>query len=405
LLASPKDAAENVMIVDLMRNDLGRVCRYGTVWAEPPAVEAHAGVWQLVSKVTGELRPGVTDGELLRAAFPPGSVTGAPKVQAMKVIAMLEATRREAYTGAIGIASPVAGLDLSVAIRTFEYEEGRTGDGPRLIWLGAGGGIVADSDPDSELLEAIAKARGPIAALGGEICAEYSPIRAADARASVRLTPALLHGHRPDPTIGVFETLLFENGVLVQPTEHLLRLTDSVSRLYGAELEDAELKRLVDETVGGLAGQTGRWRLRIDVSPDGSTKSSVKPASSNPTPARLLPFALPGGLGAHKWRDRGLLDALTDAAGGAVPLIVDTDGAVLEAAHANIWIREGDALITPPNDGRLLPGITRANWLTTRLTAREECFSLRRLASADEVLLTSTFGGQRVATAGARREH
>ena len=96
------------MIVDLMRNDLGRVCAYGSVVADEPAVQAHAGVWHLVSTVRGTLRNGVGDGELLRAAFPPGSVTGAPKVQAMKVIAELEATRRERYTGAIGIVSPIA---------------------------------------------------------------------------------------------------------------------------------------------------------------------------------------------------------------------------------------------------------------------------------------------------------
>jgi para-aminobenzoate synthetase/4-amino-4-deoxychorismate lyase len=108
LVGSSKDAAEHVMIVDLMRNDLGRVCEYGSVSVEPARVEGHAGVWQMVSTVSGRLRKDVGDGALLRATFPPGSVTGAPKVQAMKVIATLEATRRELYTGAIGIASPVS---------------------------------------------------------------------------------------------------------------------------------------------------------------------------------------------------------------------------------------------------------------------------------------------------------
>jgi para-aminobenzoate synthetase/4-amino-4-deoxychorismate lyase len=139
------------MIVDLMRNDLGRVCEYGSITVEPARVEGHAGVWQMVSTVSGRLRPDVGDGGLLRATFPPGSVTGAPKVQAMKVIATLEATRRELYTGAIGIVSPVAGLELSVAIRTFETHNGS-------IWFGAGGGIVADSDPELELAEAFTKA-------------------------------------------------------------------------------------------------------------------------------------------------------------------------------------------------------------------------------------------------------
>ncbi|HEU0318050.1 MAG TPA: chorismate-binding protein, partial [Solirubrobacteraceae bacterium] len=141
LVASAKDAAEHVMIVDLMRNDLGRVAEYGSVSAEThPDVEAHPGLWHLVTRVRGRLRPGVTDGDLLRATFPPGSVTGAPKVQSLKVISKLEGTGRQAYTGAIGFVSPTAGLELNVAIRTLELRGQRA-------WLGCGGGIVADSDP------------------------------------------------------------------------------------------------------------------------------------------------------------------------------------------------------------------------------------------------------------------
>jgi len=172
LIDSAKDAAEHVMIVDLMRNDLGRVCAYGTVAAaRRPTAEPHPGLWHLVSEVRGTLRPGVANAELLRATFPPGSVTGAPKVQAMHVIAALEPTSREVYTGAIGFASPVAGLELSVAIRTLEMHGGR-------LWLGAGGGIVADSDPRRELAEALAKAR-PIAAAVGAAVRNRSSVRAA----------------------------------------------------------------------------------------------------------------------------------------------------------------------------------------------------------------------------------
>ena len=191
LVGSSKDAAEHVMIVDLMRNDLGRVCEYGSIAVEPARVEAHAGVWQMVSTVSGRLRPDVGDGGLLRATFPPGSVTGAPKVQAMKVIATLEATRRELYTGAIGIVSPVAGLELSVAIRTFETHNGR-------IWFGAGGGIVADSDPELELAEAFTKAAGPIAAIGGRIADAVDSRRRAVAsvRAASELRPPSRSGPR-----------------------------------------------------------------------------------------------------------------------------------------------------------------------------------------------------------------
>jgi para-aminobenzoate synthetase/4-amino-4-deoxychorismate lyase len=151
------------MIVDLMRNDLGRVSEYGSVVApRTPDAEAHPGLWHLVTRVHGRLRPAVGDGELLRATFPPGSVTGAPKVQAMRVISELESTGREVYTGAIGFASPVAGLELNVAIRTFELRDSR-------LWLGAGGGIVADSDPAREFEEALVKARPLAAAIGSSV--------------------------------------------------------------------------------------------------------------------------------------------------------------------------------------------------------------------------------------------
>src|SRR5262249_7032388 len=149
----------------------GRVSEYGSVAALPAELQPHDGVWHMVSTVRGRLALGHGDADLLRATFPPGSVTGAPKVQAMKVISALEATGREVYTGAIGYASPHAGLELNVAIRTFEARGNR-------LWLGAGGGIVADSDPLAELEECLVKARPLIAAIGGSIAgAVEQPVR------------------------------------------------------------------------------------------------------------------------------------------------------------------------------------------------------------------------------------
>jgi para-aminobenzoate synthetase/4-amino-4-deoxychorismate lyase len=383
LVDSSKDAAEHVMIVDLMRNDLGRVCEYGSITVEPARVEAHAGVWQMVSTVSGRLRPDVGDGGLLRATFPPGSVTGAPKVQAMKVIATLEATRRELYTGAIGIVSPVAGLELSVAIRTFETHDGR-------IWFGAGGGIVADSDPELELAEAFTKAAGPIAAIGGRIADEVDLRRRTVASARA----ALNYGRRPDPACGVFETVLVRQGVPVELDEHLGRLAVSLSELYDVTLDPlaAEQARTVAATA------TGTGRLRILADPGGSLAISVS-AERSPaaTELQLCPFAIAGGLGPHKWRDRDLLEALAAQAPGAVPLLIDTDGLVLEAAHANVWIVEGAALLTPPADGRILPGVTRAALLAAERFAREEPIELDRLARADAVFVTSSISRRRAA--------
>jgi para-aminobenzoate synthetase / 4-amino-4-deoxychorismate lyase len=380
LLESTKDAAEHVMIVDLMRNDLGRVCTYGTVAALEPRVEGHAGVWHLVSTVSGRLRDGVGDGDLLRATFPPGSVTGAPKVQAMKVIAALEATRREVYTGAIGIASPVAGLDLSVVIRTFETAG-------NAIWMGAGGAIVADSDPEQELAEALTKAAGPIAAIGGSV----APVGRFWGRRHPPPERALLHSDRPDPALGVFETVLVEAGRPAALEQHLRRLATSVAELYGAALPPTVLAG----ALAVAADVTTRSRMRVLADADGAVRITVSPAGPPAAGSAVLePFALPGGLGAHKWRDRRLLDSLAALHPGTVPLIVDTDGLVLEAAYANVWIVEGDALITPPADGRMLPGVTRAALLAAHDGAREEPIDLDRLASADALFLTSSISGR-----------
>ncbi|HEX4600304.1 MAG TPA: aminodeoxychorismate synthase component I [Gemmatimonadales bacterium] len=159
LAESDKDRAENVMIVDLLRNDLSRVCRAGTVRVpELFALEHYATVHHLVSTVVGELLPGHDAIDLLRAAFPGGSITGAPKVRAMQIIAELEPTQRAVYCGAIGYVSVTGALDASVVIRTY-LVLGRD------VYFQVGGGIVADSDPEQEYRETLVKARGLVAAL------------------------------------------------------------------------------------------------------------------------------------------------------------------------------------------------------------------------------------------------
>jgi para-aminobenzoate synthetase component 1 len=159
LVESAKDRAENLMIVDLMRNDLSRVCAPGTVRvAELFALEQYATVYHLVSTVVGQLAPGADALDLLRAAFPGGSITGAPKLRAMEIIAEIERRRRGVYCGSIGYWSVSGALDTSIAIRTGVVRDGR-------VYLSAGGGIVADSDPAEEYQETLDKARGVIAAL------------------------------------------------------------------------------------------------------------------------------------------------------------------------------------------------------------------------------------------------
>jgi para-aminobenzoate synthetase/4-amino-4-deoxychorismate lyase len=379
LAASLKDRAENVMIVDLMRNDLGRVCEYGSI--EVPALNeptAAPGVWHLVSTVRGRLREDAGDSDLLRASFPPGSVTGAPKIRAMRVIAELEAGGREAYTGAIGFASPVAGLELNVAIRTLEMSGGR-------IWMGAGGGIVADSVAENELEECFVKARPVIAAAGARLVEEPWVTRVAP------VTALAGDADRPDPALGVFETILVLGGVPVDLRAHLMRLERSVQALYGRSLPPDLHERALS-----AAATAPLQRMRI-VATDTEVHVQSDPLSAEPRPdgVTLAPAVLPGGLGAHKWRDRRLIDELTERL-GAVPLIVDLDGDVLEAAYANLFIVEATHLVTPPLDGRQLPGTVRARVLALH-PAREERLTLDRVAAADEVLVASSIGGLRPA--------
>jgi para-aminobenzoate synthetase component I len=171
LADSAKDAAENVMIVDLERNDLSRVCQAGSVrWPELMAEQELAGVLHLVSTVEGTLREGVGLAELLEATFPGGSVTGAPKISAIDHIAALEPVGRGASMGAVGRIHPNGDLDLALTIRTFAVAEGR-------IHLWVGGGIVWDSDPEAEIEESLVKARPLLAAIGARL-PERVPVRA-----------------------------------------------------------------------------------------------------------------------------------------------------------------------------------------------------------------------------------
>jgi len=167
LLASAKDAAEHVMIVDLERNDLSRVCLPGSVrWPQLMSAEPLAGVEHLVSTVEGVLRPGVGLAEILAATFPGGSITGAPKIAAVDLIAGLEPVGRGASMGALGRVHGNGDLELALTIRTFAIADGR-------LHLWVGGGIVWDSDPDEEVEESLTKAAPLLDAVGAPLGREH----------------------------------------------------------------------------------------------------------------------------------------------------------------------------------------------------------------------------------------
>jgi len=159
LTRSIKDRAENVMIVDLERNDLGRVCRYGTIKVTELAIlETFPTIFHLTSTIVGRLRRGKSDIDLLKATFPGGSITGAPKVRAMEIIDELEPSKRSVYTGSIGYLSFNGDLDINIVIRTFLIKEGRA-------YFQVGGGIIYDSDSEAEYMETLDKAKALIQAM------------------------------------------------------------------------------------------------------------------------------------------------------------------------------------------------------------------------------------------------
>jgi anthranilate/para-aminobenzoate synthase component I len=160
LLNSLKDQAELNMIVDVERNDLGRICEIGSVKVvEPRSIESHPTVYHGVATVAGKLRAQISFVDILRATFPTGSVTGAPKIRAMQIVEELEPVRRGPYCGAIGYLGPGGEMEFSVAIRTITIKSG-------LAYVPVGGGIVADSDPAAEYEETLVKARAMFDALG-----------------------------------------------------------------------------------------------------------------------------------------------------------------------------------------------------------------------------------------------
>ncbi|MGQ0574578.1 MAG: chorismate-binding protein [Pseudonocardia sp.] len=376
LRGSAKDAAENVMIVDLMRNDLGRVCT-GVRVPGLLDVEPHAGVWHLVSTVTGELAPGHDDADLLAATFPPGSVTGAPKVAAVEVIEELESRPRRLFTGAMGWASPLAGLELNVAIRTLEVAPGG-----RAV-LGVGGGVTVDSTPVEEWAECLTKAAPLLGTLGARVPAPGPGPRLAD------------------PGDGIFETLLAVDGRMRRAGEHLRRLRASYLECYGVTLT-ADVAAAVAAAVPGR----GVARVRVDARPGepDRVRVAVTPADP-PLPLDAQPgLALrrhrlgPGGAERHKFADRRWLDAVEAGLDpGEAALLVDDRDVVLESTRACVFVVRGGVPATPPLDGRVLPGTGRRAVLDA-LDAQGAPYELAaprfaELAVADGVFLVNAVRG------------
>jgi para-aminobenzoate synthetase/4-amino-4-deoxychorismate lyase len=342
LRESAKDSAENVMIVDLMRNDLSRVCATGTVHVPRLLeIEPHPGVWHLVSTVQGQLAPGHDDADLLAATFPPGSVTGAPKRRAVEVIEQLEGGPRGLFTGALGFAGPLSGLELAVAIRTLEV-----GPGGRAR-LGVGGGVTVDSTPVEEWAECLTKAAPLLRTLGA------GPLEPGPAWRG----PGLAR-----PASGVFETVLAVDGHPVRLADHVSRMRTSYAECFRRPLT-ADVAGAVTAAV---AGRPGRLRVRVDAGPGDPHRvrvvvrpcDPVAPLDDQPGLTLRAHRLGPAGAERHKFADRRWLDALESAPGEEVLLVDDRDR-LLEGTRSCVFAVRAGVLTTPPLDGRILPGTAR----------------------------------------------
>jgi para-aminobenzoate synthetase/4-amino-4-deoxychorismate lyase len=189
--------------------------------------------------------------------------------------------------------------------------------------------------------------------------------------------PALDLGRRPDPALGIYETVLVRQGAVADMKLHLDRLRASARELYGIEPSD-DLPAQILERAAGHSG-----RLRVMLAPDGAIGTETGPIGDADYTA-LAPYLLPGGFGPHKLADRRLMTALMSDADGALPLLVDADGSVLETAFTSVMIEERGRLIAPPDDRRALPGIGRLRFHFTH-----QPIDLGRLLAADAVILTS----------------
>lgn len=339
---SEKDCAENLMIVDLLRNDLGRVADNGSVVADRLfEIEDYPTVWQMVSEVSARAG-GRHFGEILQALFPCGSITGAPKIRAMQIAAELEGTPRGVYTGALGWIAPDGDFRLNVAIRTLELQAGGRGK------LGIGSGIVADSQPLAEWQECQLKA--------GFL-------------------------RECDPGVLLIETLRREGGAYPRLAGHLARLRQSAAWL-GFSCDEKRVSEL-------LAGQPqgGPWRVRLTLAKDGHLDVQSFPLAGEPEITRqaLLasePISSTHPLRRHKTTDRALYDKALGALAGDQQLFdvvfLNERGEVAEGARSNVFVERDGILLTPPVDCGALPGVLRAEMLADG-RAREAVLRLEDL--------------------------
>ena len=359
LRSSEKERAENLMIVDLIRNDLGRIARFGTVQVDALfEVEQYETVWQLVSNVSAEMRPGTGTVDLFRALFPCGSVTGAPKVRTMEIIAELEAVPRGVYCGAIGFLAPPGSqgpaASFSVAIRTVTIDRDSG-----IANYGIGGGITIDSEVDQEYAETRTKARVLVR-------------KAAD--------------------FSIFETLRWEAGRgYFWLDQHLDRLQASAS-YCGYRFDRADLTKQLLTAAAGITSELARVRISIDE--EGRASITVDHLEETDEPMEIAVDSVP--VDPADWRlyhktslrRRYEQARLRHPEAGDV-LMINTRGEITESTVSNVIVRLDGEWVTPPLASGCLPGVMRRVMLEDGEIS-EKPIAVSDLARAEAVALINS---------------
>lgn len=361
LQADPKNRSENVMIVDLLRNDLGRISETGSIQVEQLfAVEKYETLFQMTSTVSGTLRPGTSLLEIFRATFPCGSVTGAPKVRTMQIIRELEPAPRDVYTGAIGYFAPNGDAVFNVAIRTIVLN-GNSGE------MGVGGGIVFDSRPQQEYEECRLKAQF--------------------------LT-------MPQPKFELLESLLWDGSYRFLDL-HLERMKSS-AEYFDFAFNQAELLSLLERNRSRLTPGSA-YKVRVLLARQGGIRieNAVLGPSDNNAGTVVLSLhkvASRDRFLYHKTTYRDLYEreyAEARRQGHEDVIFTNERGEITEGTRNNVFVEIGSALFTPPVECGLLPGVFRRRLLETDPRAAERILSLADLQSAGAIHLCNSVRGLR----------
>ena len=359
LRADEKNRSENVMIVDLLRNDLGRICKAGSVKVEDLfTIERYPTVLQMISTVRGVLRDPISDYDLFRALFPSGSIVGAPKIRTMQIVREIERRSRGVYTGSIGFIAPDRKATFSVAIRTVVLQNG-------MAEMGVGSGIVYDSDPLAEYDECRSKA-----------------------------------GFLANSTIDMqlIETMLWDSRYEFLE-EHLARLAAS-AEYFDYRLDLDRVRSALDREAAKF--QTGeRWRVRLLLGANASSEVTARMLTEEQELVDVVIAAQPTSSDdvflRHKTTRRKVYDeahALARSRGFADAIFRNERAEITEGAIHNIIVVKGGAWKTPPLSSGVLPGIFR-DLLIRRGEVLEEVINADDLFGADEVYLCNSVRGLR----------